>query len=67
MHGFNGSILLVSYIINLVVDYIFNFLQGFFQLSLFDLCCKSGDFCKILCSGMKWDTSETDYLKYGNE
>ena len=67
MNGFTGSTLLMSSIRNLIVDHIFDFLKGCFQPSLFDFYWKSGDFYKILGSVMKWDTSEIDYPKYGNE
>ena len=67
MNGFTGYNLLVSSIINLIVDYIFNLLQGCFKPSFFELFWKFDDFCKILGSSMKRDTSETDYPKYGNE
>ena len=50
----------------LLIIFLISFNNAFRQ-SFFDLCWKSGDFYKILGSGIKSDTSETDSPKYSNE
>ena len=66
MNGLTGYTLLLYSIRNIIVEF-FLFPSRLLSVKAFDFCWKSGDFCIILGYGMKWDTSETDYLKDGNE